>query len=85
MAKKYFSPAILSLVDGGDEQIDFGASQGTSGDESQFEWDPAISAADVDLFWASYDETDLAGMDTNGDLYISYDEFEAWLESIGGW
>lgn len=85
MAKKYFSPAILNLDGGGDEEIEFGASQGTSGEDSQFIWDPAISAADIDLFWASYDETDLAGMDTNGDLYISLEEFEAWLDSIGGW
>ena len=85
MAKKlYKGPKIWGLDDGGDIVIPIGPSQGTSGEDSQFTWDPRIDENDINMFWASYDETDLAEI-AGEDLYVSYDEFYAWLDSIGGW
>lgn len=86
MAKKaYYSPRILPVEPTDDPGIILPPSQGTSGDDSQFTWDPTIDPNDIDMFWASYDDTDLAGIDTNGDLYISYDEFMAWYNAEQPW
>lgn len=84
--KKYTSPILMSgLTPGDDPIIDFGGSQGTSGEDSQFTWDPSIDQADIDMFWLSYDETDLAGIDIDNDLFISKDEFDAWYSSEQPW
>ena len=83
--KKYLSPVLLDLTPGDDPVIPVGTSQGTSGDDPVYSWDPEIDDNDIDMFWLSYDETDLPGIDTDGDLVISKDEFDAWLDSIGGW
>ncbi|MBQ1468798.1 MAG: hypothetical protein IIZ27_10010 [Solobacterium sp.] len=85
MAKKaYNSPFFFTLEPGDDPHVVLPPSQGTSGEDPQFTWDPNIAASDVTLFWASYDETDLAKMDKDHNLYISADEFYDWLDSIGG-
>ncbi len=83
--KAYSSPKFFEVEPTADPGIVLPPSQGTSGEDPQFTWDPDIDPADVTMFWASYDETDLAAMDTNHDLYISAAEFNAWLDSIGGW
>ena len=84
MAKKtYITPAWES--DPGDVVIIIAASQGTMGDDSQFTWDPLIDPDDIDMFWASYDETDLAYIDTDGNLYISKAEFDAWYAATQPW
>ena len=64
--------------------IGFGGSQGTSGDDPQFSWDPEIDPNDIAMFWNSYDETDLAEIDKDHNMYISKAEFDTWFESIGG-
>ena len=85
MAKKaYNGPKIYEVDPTADPGIVLPPSQGTSGEDPQFTWDPAIDPADVTMFWASHDETDLAEMDTDHDLYISKAEFDAWFASIGG-
>ena len=86
MAKKAYSgPIFFGLTPEDDPGIVLPPSQGTSGEDPQFTWDPAIDPVDVSMFWVNHDETDLAAMDTNHDLYISADEFNAWLQNIGGW
>lgn len=88
MAKKrYMSPIILSGLTPEDDDpiIVIGNSQGTSGNDPQFTWDPKIDPDYIDMFWLSYDETDLASIDTDGDLYISYDEFMAWYDEEQPW
>lgn len=86
MAKnKYIRPILMDITPVEDPTIEFGGSQGTSGEDSMFTWDSAIDPDDIDMFWLSYDETDLVGIDVNGDLYISATEFYDWLDSIGGW
>ena len=83
--KTYSGPKIYEVDPTADPGIVLPPSQGTSGEDPQFTWDPAIDPADVTMFWANHDEIDLAAMDTNHDLYISADEFNTWLQSIGGW
>lgn len=52
MAKKrYISPVLMSLTPDDDPTIVFGGSQGTSGDVSQFSWDPEIDSNDIEMFW----------------------------------
>ena len=86
MAKRRYTSPILNLDPGTDPIIiPIGGSQGTSGDDPQFTWDPQISQDDIDLFWATYDETDLAAIDTDHDLYISKDEFDAWYNAVQPW
>lgn len=85
MKRKYNSPLLMTLTPGDDPIIPLGPSQGTSGDEPQYSWDPAIDPDYIDLFWANFDETDLAWMDTDGDYYISSDEFNAWYEENQPW
>ena len=85
MAKKrYISPVLMSLTPDDDPTIGFGGSQGTVGYDTQFSWDPEIDPDDIEMFWNSHDETDLAAMDTDGNKYISKAEFDTWFESIGG-
>lgn len=83
--RRYNSPFLMGLDPGGDDIIDFGGSQGTSGEDPVFIWDSGIDPYDIDMFWLSYDETDLAGIDTNGDLFISKDEFDAWYDAEQPW
>ena len=85
MAKKvYYRPRIYMEGEGGlnpgdDPGVVLPPSQGTSGDDPQFTWDPSIDSDDIDMFWLSFDETELAtDIDTNHDLYITYDEFYNW-------
>ena len=81
MAKRvYYRPTILPVEESDDPTIVIGGSQGTSGDDSQFTWDPTIDKDDIDLFWLSFDETELASdIDVNPkDQYISYAEFYSW-------
>jgi len=85
MAKKKYTTVWMDLDPEDDPIIPVNPSQGTSGDESQFTWDPAIESSDIEMFWASYDETDLAGIDSDGDLYISLAEFEAWYNAEQPW
>lgn len=86
MAKKrYISPVLMSLTPDDDPTIVFGGSQGTSGDDSQFSWDKEIDSNDIEMFWNSYDETELAAIDTDGNLYISKDEFTAWYNANEPW
>ena len=82
--KRYKSPSLMSLDPLDPTVVPVPRSQGTSGDDSQFTWDPTIDPNDIDMFWASYDETDLEEI-AGEDLYVSYDEFYSWLDSIGGW
>ncbi len=79
--KTYYKPMILPLEPGDDPGIILPPSQGTSGEDPQYTWDPEIDPDYYDLFWLSYDETDLPGIDTNGDQYISLAEFQAWMEA----
>lgn len=83
--KRYRSPFLMDLEPGDDPGISFGGSQGTSGNDSQFTWDPAIDPDDIDMFWLSYDETDLEGIDTDDDLFISKAEFDAWYNAEQPW
>ncbi len=86
MAKKtYNSPFFFTLNPGEDPGIILRPSQGTSGEDSQFRFDPAIDPDEIDLFWGNYDETDLAAMDENEDLYISAAEWNAWKASEQPW
>ena len=85
MAKKKYTTVWMDLNPSGEDIIPIDPSQGTSGDDPQFTWDPNIDPDDIEMFWASYDETDLAGIDSNGDLYISYDEFMAWYNAEQPW
>lgn len=86
MAKRrYQSPILMILEPGDDPIIDFGGSQGTSGEDSVFTWDPGIDPYDYNMFWLSYDETDLAAIDTDGDLFISKAEFDAWYDAEQPW
>ena len=86
MAKlMYRSPVLRELTPTADPDIPISYSQGTSGDTDQFTWDPRIDENDIEMFWLSYDDTDLAGIDTNDDLYISYEEFMAWYNSVHPW
>lgn len=84
MAKKKYSTPLW-VDDQGDVVIEFGGSQGTIGEDSQFTWDPAIDPNDINMFWLSYDETDLAFIDGNDDLYISKDEFDTWYNTEKPW
>jgi len=83
--KKYIRPLLRDLEPVEDPTIVFGGSQGTSGDVSIFSWDSEIDPVDIDMFWASFDETDLAGIDINGDLFISKDEFYTWYNENNPW
>lgn len=77
MAKKqYMKPVLMysGLDDESDVVIVIGGSQGTSGYDSQYKWDESIA----DLIGA-YDDIDLAAMDTDGDYYITEDEFNAFV------
>ena len=86
MAKKEYTKAWMGLTPEDDDPIPLPPSQGTSGDDSQFTWDPAIDQNDIDMFWISgHDETDLAYIDTDDDLFISSEEFMAWYESEQPW
>lgn len=73
--RKYSNPVLLGLDDGGDQTISFGSSQGTTGEDSIFSFDPQVEADDL---FGLYDDTDFAEMDTNGDSYISWDEYAAY-------
>ena len=86
--KKYSSPVLMfqGLTPDDDPTIVNGNSVGTSGEDPRFEWDPSIDERDIEMFWLSYDETDLEEtVDADGDFYISYNEFYAWLANNGGW
>lgn len=89
LAKRvYKAPALMSgngLVDEGDVVIVHGPSQGTTGEDPIYTWDPAIDPNDIDMFWLSYDDTDLAGMDSDGNLFISKAEFDAWYNAEQPW
>ena len=87
MAKKtYNSPFFFELTPGQDPGVILRPSQATSGEDSQFKWDPAIDSNDIYMFWSSgFDETDLAAMDTNHDLTISAAEWEVWYAQHGTW
>ncbi len=86
MAKKAYSgPIFFGLTPEDDPGVVLPPSQGTSGEDSQFTWDPEIHSDDITMFWQSgHDEIDLAEMDTDHNLYISKAEFDAWFASIGG-
>lgn len=87
MAKKLYESPILGLGLGEDEDpnINFGVSQGTSGEDPRFNWDPEIDPNDIDMFWNTYDETDLEIIDTDDDFFISKAEFDAWYASEQPW
>ena len=82
MGKKIYVSPLMTLTPDDDPTISFGGSQGTIGTDSVFTWDSSIDPADIDLFWANYDDTDLQEIDggENGDKFISYAEFYAWWE-----
>ena len=85
MAKLLYRSPILRDLEPHETEIPLPPSQGTSGDDPVYKGDPTIDAADVTMFWASYDETDLPGIDTDHDLYISYAEFYAWYNEEKPW
>lgn len=85
MAKKqYISPVLASLTPDPDPEIPFGGSQGTSGEDSPYSFS-GISDDILDLIYANCDDIDLADMDANGDLEITYDEYLAWYQKNQPW
>ncbi len=78
MKKNYISP-VLMLTGGHD--ISYGNSQGTQSGDSNYSWDPAINEDDIAMFWATFDETDLEDVDSDGDFYITQAELNAFM----GW
>lgn len=85
MSKKgYKKPALLSLDPTGPIVIDYGNSQGSHG-EILYTWDPDIPEEDQDMFWASFDDSDLQEIDTDGNLFISAEEFTAWYNTYHPW
>lgn len=83
--RRYASPMLMTVTPGPDPDVHFGGSQGTTGEDPIYTWDPAIDPNNIDMFWASYDDTDLFGIDTNGDQYISKEEFDAWYSTERPW
>ncbi len=84
MAKKnYISPTLL-LVEGDDPTIVFGNSVGTSGTDSMWSFSD-IDEDTLTMILANCDDTDLAAMDTDGDLTITLTEYESWYEENGWW
>ena len=85
MAKnKYIRPVLLDITPGEDPTIDFGGSQGASGDIDQFTFD-GIDEDTLDIILANCDDTDLAEMDTDGNLIITLEEYNAWYPDHGWW
>ena len=82
--KKYISPILMDLEPGDDPIIDFGASQGTSGYDSQWTFS-GIDQGTLDLIELNCDDTDLQDMDSDGDFVITLSEFEAWYEANEPW
>lgn len=64
--------------------IGFGSSQGTSGYDSQFTFS-GIAQEVLDLIELNCDDTDLAAMDTNGNLEITMEEFQTWYDENEPW
>lgn len=75
MKKNYISP-VLMLTGGHD--ISYGDSQGTHSGDSPYTWQ-GISQEDQDLFWANFDDTDLADVDEDGDYIITQTELDAFF------
>lgn len=85
MAKlMYISPILRDLEPTSDPNINFGASQGTSGYDSQWTFD-GIDEATLILIDANCDDTDLAAMDTDRNLVITLAEFQAWYDENEPW
>lgn len=77
MKKRYVSP-VLMLTAGGHD-ISYGNSQGTYSGDSDYTWE--VSQEDQDIFWVTYDETDLPDVDKDHDHVITQaelDEFMGW-------
>ena len=86
MAKnRYIRPVLMDDITPEEPTtIDFGGSQGSSGDINQFIFQ-GIEEAIVDIILANCDYTDLAEMDTDGDLIITLDEYNAWYPEHAWW
>lgn len=78
---KYYKFPIMFLVDDGSGQIvTDGSETSAPGDIfDMYTFDPEIDEEDLLMIELNCDSFDLAGMDFDGDLYISLDEFEDWL------
>lgn len=84
MAKKrYISPVLAVSVDN-DPIIVIGGSQGTGGYDSPYRFS-GIDDATLNLIELICDDIDLADMDANGDLEITYDEYLAWYQKNQPW
>ena len=85
MAKKrYISPVLMSLTPDDDPTIVFGGSQGTSGEDSMYSF-TGIDDDTMDLINLNCDDTDLAEMDTDGNLEITLEEFYTWYSANEPW
>ena len=74
MAKKnYTMPTLMDLTPEDDPNIHFGGSQGTSG------YDSIFSFVDTDLegLLGGWSDEELAALDTDHDLVITWEEYEA--------
>ena len=80
MAKRvYYSPAILPVEPSGDPGIIIGPSQATIGYDSR--WSFEVDEDSQNYIDEFCDDFDLAEMDTDENLTITQQEFDAWFGS----
>lgn len=85
MAKKKYTRVWMDL-NPEDPEIVIGGSQGTSGEDSPYSFSGFEGhEEELDLIMLNCDDIDLADMDTDGNLTITYAEFVAWFGANEPW